>query len=214
MLTQQQSEVNAVNAAPRVVMLSIAQLAERDGVSKAAISKKVKQLVERNGLEVERDSQGRVASVNSVQFDFLRGKTDDPSKAQAPAAKPRAASNDQPPADKESYNEALRQKTWIDAERGRFSLAKEKLEYIRAAGVADAAVDCGADIARIVDRLPGAADDLAAAVGREGVHGLRIALKQLASRMRGDIANALAQLAADAPEDDREEALSTESAAA
>lgn len=187
-------------------MLSIAQLATRDGVTKAAVSRKVKQLVELHQLQVDRDGQGRVAAVNSVQYDLLRGRTDDPSKAQAPARASHAPSvtPDVPP-ENESYNEALRQKTWIDAERGRFSLAKEKLEYVRASGVADAAVECGADIARIIDRLPGAADDLAAAVGREGVHGLRVALKQLATRMRTDVANALAQLAADAPETDQED---------
>ena len=40
-----------------------------------------------------------------------------------------------------------------------------------------------------VDRLPNAADDLAAAVAREGSHGLRVALKDLAVKLRGELAN-------------------------
>jgi hypothetical protein len=201
MLTDEQTPVNAVNATPRSVMLSIAQLATRDGVSKAAVSRKVKQLIGRQGLAVERDEQGRVAAVNSVQYDLLRGRVDDPSKAQAPQRSEPARIADAPSiVDNESYNEALRLKTWQDFERARFNLAKDKREYVRAAGVADAAVACGADIARIVDRLPAAADELAAAAGREGVHGVRVALKKLAARMRTEIAHTLATLAAAAPE--------------
>jgi len=186
-------------------MLSIGQLAERDGVSKAAISRKVKQLVARHGLEVERDDQGRVGAVNSVQYDMLRGRVDDPSKAQAPAraTTPRAPADAPPIVNKESYDEALRLKTWVDFERQRFALAKDKQEYLRAAGVADAAVECGAKIARIIDRLPTAADEIAAVVGRDGVHGVRVALKEMASRMRTEVANALSQLAVDAPETDQ-----------
>jgi hypothetical protein len=46
----------------------------------------------------------------------------------------------------------------------------------------------------VVDRLPNAADDLAAAVAREGSHGLRVALKDLAVKLRGELADAFAAM--------------------
>ena len=54
--------------APRAVMLSIGELARRDGVSKAAVSRKVKNLRKNHGLSVEIDVRGRVAAVNAAQY--------------------------------------------------------------------------------------------------------------------------------------------------
>ena len=103
------SEATGVNVAPpRAVMLSIGEIAARDGVSKPAVSRKVGQLVERHGLTVERDGQGRVARVNVAEYDHLRGRFDDPSKVQAPAA-PIPSATQKPG---ETYDEALRQRTW------------------------------------------------------------------------------------------------------
>jgi hypothetical protein len=62
-------------------------------------------------------------------------------------------------------------------------------------------IAAGADIARIVDRLVNATDDLANVVAREGVHGLRVALKRRAATMRTEIADALAKVAGGAPAD-------------
>ena len=66
---------------PRTVMWTIKQIAARDSVSKQAVSRKVGELVGL-GLTVDRDGMGRVAAVNVVEYDRLRGRTDDPSKAQ------------------------------------------------------------------------------------------------------------------------------------
>jgi DNA-binding transcriptional ArsR family regulator len=61
-------KATGVNAAPpRAIMLSIGDIAQRDGVSKPAVSRKVKQLVEQHGLTVERDGQERVARVNVAE---------------------------------------------------------------------------------------------------------------------------------------------------
>jgi hypothetical protein len=204
MLTTEMTEVDARPPSkpepPRAVMWSISQIADRDGVSKQAVSKKVARLVDL-GLSVERDSAGHVAAVNVVEYDRLRGRTDDPSKVQAPGREPPPTA----PAD-ESYNEAIRQKTWHEAEKRRLELDELKGKLMRVDRVADAVVHCGASTAKICDRLPGAADELAAALNREGVHGLRVALKQIASRQRSEIADALAGIAAAAPKEEPEEA--------
>lgn len=184
-------------------MWPIGRIAERDGVTKQAISKQVKRLVGQHALVVERDRQGRIAAVNVAEYDHLRGRFGDPSKAQAPAPSPVAilAQADLPlapaqsPASPESYDEALRQKTWIAAEKSRLELDELKGELLRAGAVDAAVLRCGEDIARIIDRLPNAADDLAVAVARDGVHGLRVTLKALARRMRTDVAAAMDTLA-------------------
>jgi len=186
----------AAGTAPRTVMWAVSQIAARDGVSKQAVSKKVKELVERHGLSVERDGQNRIAAVNVAEYDHLRGRFGDPSKAQAPR-QPEATL----PAS-ESYDEALRQKTWHEAEKRRLELAEIKKQLVRADRLQDALARAGEDIVRTMDRLPNAADELAAAFAREGVHGMRVALKQIAVRMRQDVAQALTDIAAAAPADE------------
>ncbi len=196
MLTASADEVDAPGRAaeqpPRAVMWSISQIAARDGVSKQAVSRKVGELIE-HGLTVERDRLERVTAVNVAEYDLLRGRTADPSKAQAPGGNA--------PKSNESYDEALRQKTWLEAERRRLELGELKGELLRTSAVAEAVIACGAAIAKACDRLPGAADDLAAALSREGVHGVRVLLKQIAVRQRTEIADALAAIAAEAPKE-------------
>lgn len=188
----------SVNApSPRAVMLSIAAIARRDGVSRPAISRKVKQLVADHGLVVERDGQGRVAAVNVAQYDELRGRFGDPSKAQAPTRAP-SAELPQSLVVSETYDEALRQKTWIEAERSRMRLAQEKGELVEAAELAAALGECGGKITRVVDRLLGQCDDMAAAVGKDGVHGLRVLVKKIVFQLKSEIATELETVAAKA----------------
>jgi biotin operon repressor len=177
------------------VMWSVSRIAARDGISKQAVSKKVRELVGL-GLTVETDGQGRVTAVNSAEYDRLRARTDDPSKAQAPADKP---TRDAGP---KSYDEALRQKTWYEAEKRRLELEELKGQLVRADAVADAVASCGGAIATICDRLANAADEFAAALAKGGVHALRLALKEAARQQRVDIAGALAAIADAAPLED------------
>jgi DNA-binding transcriptional ArsR family regulator len=186
------SEATGVNTAPpRAVMLSIGEIATRDGVSKPAVSRKVGQLVERHGLAVERDAQGRVARVNVAEYDHLRGRVDDPSKAQAPAA-PIAPAVQTPG---ETYDEALRQRTWTEAERARLKLEEERRQLVRVAEVADAAALCAEDVIRVVKRLTNSVDDMANALAREGAHGLRTLMKTITDRQCTEIADAFERLA-------------------
>lgn len=187
-------------ATPRAVLWSIASIAKRDGVSKQAVSKSVKKLAERNGLAVERNPIGHIVSVNVADYDRLRGRFGDPSKAQAPAsARPQAP---HPVSPAESYDEALRTKTWLEAERKRLDLEEQKGNLVRVSRVGDAVAACGEAIVHVVDRLPNIADELAVAFTRDGVHGLRLALKAHARRQRGEIAEQLASVAGGAPREE------------
>lgn len=166
-------------------MWSLDQVAERDGVSKQAVSKKVKRLVDA-GLVVERDERGRVAKFNVVQYDLLRGRLDDPAQKRAPKT---AAEPAKPAAD--SYDEARRTQAWLAAERERLALDEMKGRLVPVDQVRDAFATVGGIIAAVIDRLPNAADDIAAEVAKSGGHGARVALANEAARLRTEIADAL-----------------------
>ena len=179
--------------APRAVMWAIKQVAERDGVSKQAVSKRVKRLVDQHGLAVERNAQGAITALNVAEYDHLNGRYSDPSKAQAPRLPDATVQS-------ESYDEALRQKTWHEAERRRIELDELKRRLVRVDEVLPALDDCADAIVLTVDSLPSLADDLAAAVAREGIHGLRVELRKIAADMRKNIAKALTAVAKTMPE--------------
>jgi len=95
----------------------------------------------------------------------------------------------------DSRDEAMRRLAWMEAERARLSLDELSGKLVRVADIAAAIAACGEAIAEIIDRLPNAADDLAAAVARDGSHGLRQALAGEAHRLRVEIANKLKAVA-------------------
>lgn len=178
-------------------MMSIAALAARDQVKKSGVSRRVKQLRD-NGLYVELDHQGRVALVHSVQYDALRHRFADPSKAQAPSVPPpmvSAAFDPAPPEGaNESYDEARRVKTWAEAESARLKLDAERGLYVPVEKL-EAAVDSIADaVVHVFARLPQAADDLAAAVAKDGASGARALLKKMGTDFGTEIADALVGL--------------------
>jgi len=174
---------------PRTVMWSISEIAARDGVSKQSVSKKVADLIERHSLGVDRDERGRVARVNVAEYDHLRGRTDDPSKTQRPPVPARQIS------ESESYDEALRKKTWYEAEKRGLELEVFKGTLVPVDQIQAALAEASSDIIRILERLPSIADDIAAAVGRDGAHGARLILKAEVERQRIAIADALAAAA-------------------
>lgn len=183
-------DATPVNGTPRAVMLSIAEIAVRDGVKKSGVSRRVKQLRE-SGLQVELDQQGRVAKVNAVQYDELRHRFGDPSKAQAPPTGPTTL----PAVQSESYEEARRLLTWTEATRAQLRLEAEQGLYVKVDELEGALDTVAESIVELVDRLPQASDDLAAAVAQGGVSGLRLALRKLAAEFKTEIADALAGLA-------------------
>lgn len=177
-------------------MWTVGQVAARDQVSKQAVSKSVRTLAERHGLSVERNGQGAITALNVAEYDHLRGKVADPSKAQAPRERQTDRLDLKPG---ETYDEALRQKTWHEAEKRRIELDELKGQLIRRDRLTAAVLRIAGDIVRAVDQLPASADELATAVAREGSHGLRLALKRLAVSIRSDIAGSLESLATGAP---------------
>lgn len=194
------TDVSSTVDAPRVLMWTVSQIADRDGISKQAVSKRVRDMAERQGLSVERDARGCITALNVAEYDHLRGRFADPSKAQA-ERRPMRGEGPSSPAN-ESYDEALRQKTWHEAEKRRIELAEMKGELLRRDKVTAALAEVAERIVHAIDRIPRAADDIAAAVAKDGTHGARSLLKAEAQRLRAEITRVLDGLSDEAPEVD------------
>ncbi|GJD51097.1 hypothetical protein OPKNFCMD_3848 [Methylobacterium crusticola] len=180
-------------------MWPAARIAERDGVTREAVLKLVRDHAAQHGLAVERDGRGRIALINVVQYDHLRGRYADPSKAQASkAAAPPA------PAPADSYDEALRQRAWHDVEKRRLEVGDLRKQLLRRDRYEAAVAQAAAEMARYIDQLPQEADAIGRALGLENVHTLRLELKNAAARMRAKIAGAFQAMAAEAPATDEE----------
>lgn len=186
------------------VMWSVSRIAERDGVTRQAISKQVARLIDHHGLDISRDGRGRVAAVNIVHFDDLRRRFGDSGKVHEPAAKPSAPEPDR--SDDATLDGARRLKLVLETEAIRLRLAEESGQLVRMDAMTEALTRLAEEIGRVVD-LPQHADTIAAAAAR-GLHELRITLKRLTTEMRTAIADHSARVALAAPQKD--EALAPE----
>lgn len=184
------------------VMLSLKAIAERDKVSRQAISKQVARLVEHHGLEVTRDGRGRVCAVNIVHLDDLRRRFGDSSKVTTGAATDRPPSSEpgREPGSDATLDGARRIKLVHETELLRLRLAEDSGQLVRMDLMTDALTRLAEEIGRTVDLLQHT-DTIAASAGR-GLHELRITLKRLTTQTRTAIADHCARIAASAPQKD------------
>jgi hypothetical protein len=174
-------------------LMTIGELAARDGKTKQAISKMVQRLIEQHRLPVERDSRGRVAKVDRESFDRLRQAHGDSTKRRE------YSSPDPPPLAGNATLDGARREQIVEATRlTRLRLAAEAEAMVRVDRVEEAASRLAEEIARQVDILP-FLDDLIAAYGRGDMHAVRQAARKANEQMRARIAEACAALAQAAP---------------
>lgn len=182
-------------------LMTIGELAAREGVTKQAVSKTVKRLIEQHRLAVERDARGRVAKVDRESFDRLRHIHGDSTKRHEPAPDPIVMPTN-------ATLDGARRQQIVEATRlTRLRLNAEAEALVRVDRVEEAASRLAEEIARQVDILP-FLDDLIAAYQREDMHGVRMAAKRANEQMRARIAEACATLAQAAPA--RDETIATE----
>lgn len=179
---------------PRVLW-SISQIAERDGISKQAVSKVVQALIADHDLPVERDVRGRVSRVSLAHYDHHRGQFANPAKvAAARPARP------VPEGDRgDSFEEARRQNEWLKVEREKLDQARERKLLVRVDMLSEALDRVGREIQSIIARLPNKADEVALAGAKEGVHGVRVLLRDVAFELNTKVADGLSSLASAAP---------------
>lgn len=175
----------------------VADLARMRGVARQVMYRKVDRLIASGAMEVRADARG-TKLVSPAQFDHAVGQVGDlarmqgaETRRQADAAPPPAP----PPPEGDVgpiYTREQARNMAYRADLAQLEL-QERLGNLCSVGdLKEAAERAFAEIVRVVDRLPQAADDLAAALTRDGVHGVRASLKTVARQMRADIAAALA----------------------
>ncbi|MGE3877177.1 MAG: hypothetical protein AB7F74_29815 [Parvibaculaceae bacterium] len=163
----------------------------------------MRQLVVHHDLPVERDGRGRVRRFSLAHYDHIRGqfassekvaaaRKDDAPRQSGTAAAPNPNSRD----------EALRQEAWLKVTREHLRHQEEIRNLIRADRTQQGLATCGREIQNLVDRLQNKADDMALAVTREGVHGLRVLLRKIAAEINTEIADKLDEVFQAAPEHD------------
>lgn len=192
------------------VMWSIAQISERDAISKAAVSKAVKKLTtDWPDTPVDRGAQGQVMRVSLAHYDEFRQRFTNPAKATAPirgdddSASASRSNGAKPLArDEESFEEARRQSEWLKVGREKIKHQTDCDQLIRKDKNEQALAVIGAEVQSIIRRLQNRSDEIAMAVSKEGVHGVRVLLRQIAFDMGIEIADKLAAIAAAAPERD------------
>lgn len=175
-------------------MFSISEIAKRDGISRQAVSKLVKKLIDGHNIPVQRDGGGRIRGVSLSHWERYRDQYTNPAKRKK-KAEPKAAGGD-------SYEEGRRKNEWLKFERSKIEFEETAEQLIRTDRLTSALQTAGQSIQRRIERLQNRADDLAQAGAREGAHGIRVALREIAFEINKDIADSLQEIAAKAPQRD------------
>lgn len=177
-------------------ILTIGAIAERDQITRQAVAKMVKTLVERHNLPVEHDRRGRVSGVDIATYDRLRGQHGQSSQVRHTS--PPTVSTE---TDDATVDGARRLKTIEETRLLRMKVAAEAGNTIRRDRHEEAMARLGEEIARCVDLVP-YIDRLAAAHSQGDMHGLRVEAKKVTTEMRARISDACAGAAMAAPERD------------
>lgn len=174
------------------VLLSIADIARRKGVSKQAVSKRVKRLEELGTLRTYDGPKGS-RLVSLAEYDRAIGETGELAHAQAPARAGRlpAAGED---VEHVYTREQAREKAYA-ADLKKLDLDERLGKLVPVEAVQQAAVRLAEAMVRQFDMMTSRADDIAAAVAKEGTHGARAVLKTLGREAREVMARALEELA-------------------
>jgi HEPN domain-containing protein len=189
---------------PSLIMWSAMEIAARDSVSKQAVSKQIKALLEaKPETPVERDGRGRVIKVSLAHHDEFRQRYVNPLKASAPL-RPLDADGPQtpsPPAG-DSLEEARRQSEWLKVGREKIRHQEELGQLVRKDTLAESVRISGTEIKTVIARLQNRADDIALAVSREGVHGVRVLLRRISFELGNEVADKLGEIVEIAPDVD------------
>lgn len=187
--------------------VSVTELAEIKGVSKQAISKRLDRLIGDGLIEVKK--RGREKTVSLAEWDTVTNEVTDPAKLagrdttraiedEATGGNGAAAPEKDP-----TYTQAITRKARLDADLKEIEVEKQKGTLLAIDDVRASMERCAELIVRDIDQLPSFADDLAAAVAKGGVGGLREALKVKARQLRETLARSMS-LAATTDEEPEE----------
>lgn len=183
------------SAAPQPVMVTLAELARRKGVSKPAITKRVRRLADAGLIEIRQDGSNKLVDI--AAFDRAIGASGDPAKELAAET----AKTAEAPAPSSAYRDAQTEKAQIDARRAHLDLMERLGKVVPTAHVEAAMVRAAEAIVREIDRMPSWASDLMLA-SNESEAAVRRALRDKRDALRSAIADALAPMVAEARSED------------
>jgi DNA-binding MarR family transcriptional regulator len=185
--------------------LNISDLARLRGITKGPLSRRVTRL-EENGLITTKVGERGQKLVNVAEFDLAAERTVDAIRAQN-GLKGRKRSA--PIADKalappmgDGENEFSPILAHEQARRVAYMADLAKLRRDEKLGtllptekIAEAAAQCAEALNRIIDQLPGRADEIASAVAKDGESGVRNFLRSVVRDMRERLADEMQRLA-------------------
>ena len=193
--------------------VSVTELAEIKGVSKQAISKRLRRLVDEGRISTSR--RGIELMVSLADWDTVTGDLTNPAKlaGRDTAREIRgegAVADRRPPETPDavkdpSYTQELTRKAGYEADLKEIEVRRRKGELLDATEVTDAMTRCAEAIIRDLDRLPAYADDLADVVAKRGAQGLREELRKTARALRETLARSMSLLAGGDDADDQGE---------
>jgi len=169
--------------------IGINELARQKGIAPSVMSRRITKL-EAQGLLETRLGPRNSKLVNLVAYDRIRSETRDAiresvqdreSLVAPPERVPSAAGSD--PNDKSLAREQARRMSY-QAELSRLDLEERLGKLIAVEDVSAAMSECAEAIVRGLEQLPSRADEIAAAVGREGPHGARTLMKSMVLDVR------------------------------
>lgn len=188
---------------PVGLWISIAELATRKSVSRQSAHERVGRL-KKEGLITVRPGKGRSVLINLAEYDRAIGEVADLGRELGAATKRGGqdlADSDRLSTDPTYTREQARNMSYR-ADMAKLELDERTGRLLRKDEVVEAVLVATGTFVQAVDRLPYYAEDLAAAVGRDGPHGARIILKKIAVEIRDQIARDLKAVADAAPEVD------------
>lgn len=179
--------------------VSVSELARVKGVTKQSIAKRLARL-EVQGL-IRTWRSGKAKMVNLAEWDAVTREQSDLSRLMGAAtAKATAGGNDghtldQPTSRDPSYTRELTRKAGYDADLKRLELDRLRSELLPIGDVTRAMERCAAAMVRDLDLLSACADDIAAAMTKSGVAGVRDVLKRVSRQLRTTLATSMTALA-------------------
>ena len=181
----------------------IAELARMRGLARPAMYRKVDGLVGRGLLELRLDERG-AKLVSPAQYDRAIAQGGDLGRLQGAATRRARSTTVSPtvPPDVVGgpvYTREQARRTAYLADLAHIELQERLGRLTSVDELRAAATRAAEEIVGVIERLPLAADDLAAALSLDGVHGLRVSLRATARRMRDEIAASLTHVVPRAP---------------
>jgi hypothetical protein len=184
---------------PGGLWLSVSGLAKHLGQTKSTVSERLAALGDRVPTK---PGKGKAKLVHVASYVDATNQTGDP--AREAAAETRTATDNlpfaPPPLASESgngdptYRDAAAREKMLAADLKELELRRQLGDVVEITGLADLAGSIAELIVAAIDRLPIAAEEMAAAVGRDGVPGARAQYKRDARALRATIAEHMRKL--------------------